>query len=172
VSVCDVEDLRQKSAGRPLLSLRERKFPGAGQHTERYEANIMVKIQASCPHFLVSNILAAGRYYEEKLGFTIPEYWGVPPVFAMPHRDGFVVMLNQAERLSPRPNGADEIWDAYFWCNGVDDLYKEFCAAGANIVHGPADREQYNMREIGVCDLDGYLLVFAEKIAGSGRAGQ
>jgi len=124
----------------------------------------MKKIVGSSPHFLVKDVITAGAYYEEKLGFTVPEYWGDPVGFAMPHRDGFIVMLNQVDRLQPRPNGGDDIWDAYFWCNGVDDLFAEFRGAGADIVHGPADREGYGMRELGVRDLDGYFLVFAEKI--------
>ncbi len=124
----------------------------------------MVQIQASCPHFLVRDVLAAGKYYEEKLGFTVPEYWGDPPAFAMPHRDSFIVMLNQVDRLEPRPNGNDDVWDAYFWCAGVDELHEELRNAGADIVHSPVNREAYGMRECGVRDLDGHMLVFAESI--------
>ena len=47
----------------------------------------MTKIISSSPHFLVRDVLSAGKYYEEKLGFTVPEYWGDPPGFAMSHRD-------------------------------------------------------------------------------------
>ncbi|MDH3439730.1 MAG: hypothetical protein OEM63_03175, partial [Gammaproteobacteria bacterium] len=97
----------------------------------------MSNIIASSPHFLVRDVMSAGKYYEEKLGFTVPEYWGDPPGFAMPHRDRFIVMLNQVDRLEPAPNGNEDIWDAYFWCTGVDDLFAEFEAAGARIEHGP-----------------------------------
>ncbi len=124
----------------------------------------MSKLVSSCPHFLVRDVLAAGEYYEKKLGFRVPEYWGDPPGFAMPQRDGFIVMLNQGERLAPRPNGTEEIWDAYFWCTGLAELYEEFQAAGADIMHGPQDRELYGMREIAVRDVDGYMLVFAEDL--------
>ena len=124
----------------------------------------MSTIIGSAPHFLVRDIKAAGRYYEEKLGFKIPGYWGDPPVFAMPQRDNFIVMLNQVDRLSPRPGSEEETWDAYFWCTGVDDLYAEFRGAGADLIHGPEDQHAYGMREIGVRDLDGYFLVFAEDI--------
>ena len=124
----------------------------------------MSRIIASAPHFLVRDVLRSGKYNEEKLGFTVPRYWGEPPAFAMPHRDDFIVMLNQVDRLTPQPSGKEQIWDAYFWCTGVDDLYVEFCDAGADIIHGPEVREAYGMREIGVRDLDGYFLVFAEDI--------
>lgn len=124
----------------------------------------MATIQASAPHFLVRDVVAAGRYYEEKLGFRIPEYWGDPPRFAMPHRDAFIIMLNQVDRIPPRPCGAENIWDAYFWCRGLSDIYDEFKRSGADIVHGPEDRPSYSMREIAVRDLDGYMLVFAESL--------
>lgn len=124
----------------------------------------MTKILASSAQFLVRDVVAAGRYYEDRLGFRIPEYWGDPPRFAMPHRDGIIVMLHQVDRLEPRPNGGDNVWDAYFWCSGISQLHKEFCAAGADIVHGPTDRNEYAMRELAVRDLDGYMLVFAENI--------
>ena len=124
----------------------------------------MSEIIASSPHFLVRDVVSAGQYYEEKLGFSVPEYWGDPPAFAMPHRDRFIVMLNQVDRLQPAPNGNESIWDAYFWCTGVDALFAEFETAGALIEHGPENRAGYGMREIGVRNLDGYFLVFAEDI--------
>jgi len=124
----------------------------------------MSKIKGSCPHFIVADVVAASEYYRDKFGFIIPEYWGDPPAFAMVHRDNFIVMLNQVDRLSPRPNGTEEIWDAYFWCTGVDALCDEFTASGADIFHGPTNRDGYGMREIAVRDLDGYLLVFAAEM--------
>ena len=33
-----------------------------------------------------------------------------------------------------------------------------------DIVHGPEDRESYGLKEIGVRDPDGYMLVFAEDL--------
>jgi predicted lactoylglutathione lyase len=126
----------------------------------------MTKIIASSPHFLVKDVVAACACYQDKLGFTIPEYWGEPPTFAMPRRDKFIVMLNQVGCVPPHPNGKEEIWDAYFWCNGVDELFDEFTQSGADIFHEPVNREVYGMREIAVRDLDGYLLVFAEEIEG------
>jgi len=124
----------------------------------------MKKIVGSSPHFLVRDIKAAGTYYQDKLGFTVPGYWGDPPTFAMPHRDNFIVMLNQVDRLTPAPNGNNDVWDAYFWCKGVDELYEEYLESGADIFHEPVNRDLYGNREIGVRDVDGYLLVFAEEL--------
>jgi predicted lactoylglutathione lyase len=123
----------------------------------------MARILASSPHFLVRDLATAGRYYEEKLGFKIAEYWGDPPVFAMPNRDGIIVMLNQVDELELQPNGQNEIWDAYFWCSDVEELYAEFRETGADIMHRPEFRQRYRMREMAVRDLDGYMLVFAQR---------
>lgn len=124
----------------------------------------MKKISASSPYFLVRSVVDAGQYYEQKLGFKVPEYWGDPPNFAMPQRDNFRIMLDQVDRRPPNPNGKEGVWDAYFWCTGVDDFYEEFLESGAEIFHEPTNRALYGMREVAVRDLDGYLLVFAENI--------
>ena len=82
----------------------------------------------------------------------------------MPSRDGFVVMLNQAEGRPPRPNGLADCWDAYFWVDAVDAFHEAVRARGADIVHGPEVRELYGMKEVGIRDPDGYMLVFAEDV--------
>ena len=62
-----------------------------------------MKIQSSAPHFFVRDIHVSVRYYVDVLGFDEPDLWGKPPVFAMPSRDGFIVMLNQADGIDPAP---------------------------------------------------------------------
>ncbi len=122
-----------------------------------------MKVIESAPHFFVTDIHRSVRFYVDVLGFAEPELWGDPPGFAMPHRDGFIVMLNQASADHVNPNGRRNGWDAYFWCQGVDAFY-ESIRNRAEIVHGPEDRALYGMREIGVRDPDGYMLVFAEDL--------
>lgn len=124
----------------------------------------MSKIIASCPHFFVKDLRAAVDHYHEVFGFTKPSLWGDPPGFAMPSRDGFIVMLNQVDDIEPRPNGLKDCWDAYFWCVGVDELFEDFRRRGATVAYEPADQELYGMREFAVRDLDGYLLAFAEDL--------
>lgn len=119
----------------------------------------MPQLNASCPHFLVSNLAAALDYYVEVLGFERPPLWGEPPGFAMPTRDNYVVMLNQADGLSPRPNG-EGIWDAYFWCDDADALHAELTSRNAVIEYAPLDRPLYGMREFAVRDTDGHVLAF------------
>ena len=126
-----------------------------------------MKIQASSPHFFVSDLTRSVRFYVDVLGFDEPRLWGEPPCFAMPSRDGFIVMLNQADGKTPRPNGLSDCWDAYFWCDCIDQLHETLISHDADIVHGPEVREYYGMKEIGVRDPDGYMLVFAHDMVES-----
>lgn len=123
----------------------------------------MPRLTGSAPHFLVADVVAAVDFYVEVLGFERPPLWGDPPVFALPSRDGYIVMLNQVEARQPTPLGHD-IWDAYFWCDDADALCAQFLARGASIDYGPLDRPEYGNREFGLRDPDGYLLAFASDL--------
>ena len=120
-----------------------------------------MKIRASAPHFFVKDIQRAVRFYVDVLGFEEPQVWG--DCFAMPSRDGFIVMLNQADPDYVKPNGSIDCWDAYFWCDDVDAFF-EAIREKVDVVHGPEDREEYGMREVGIRDPDGYMLVFAHDL--------
>lgn len=122
-----------------------------------------MKIQSSAPHFFVRDIHRSVRFYVDVLGFDEPQLWGDPPAFAMPSRDGFIVMLNQSDEKNVRPNGDIECWDAYFWCDDVDAFWKEI-KDEVRAFHRPQNRDDYGMREIAVADPDGYMLVFAHDL--------
>ena len=116
------------------------------------------------PYFLVRDVVKAAEYYRDALGFSYPRFWGEPPCFCMPHRDGLIIMLSQAKDASIiRPNAKarnDESWDAYVWVRDADALYAEVKPRGANIAYEPMLMEEYGNREFAVRDLDGYLLAF------------
>ena len=94
------------------------------------------------------------------LGFERPKLWGEPPVFAMPERDGLIVMLNQVDGQAAQWK-EDEFWDAYFY---ADALCGEFQARGARFEYGPIEREEYRIREFAVRDPDGYVLAFGSDL--------
>ena len=62
-------------------------------------------------------------FYVDVLDFEKPRLWGEPPNFAMPRKDGYIVMLNQQEGIKPNPNGKHHATDAYFWCQEIDEYY-------------------------------------------------
>lgn len=123
-----------------------------------------MRIEASCPHFFVRDLRRSVRFYVDVLGFDEPDLWGEPPSFAMPSRDGFVVMLAESPDFEPSPNGRRDCWDAYFWVDEVDGFYESLLSREVDIVHGPEVRDLYGMKELGIRDPDGYMLVFAEDV--------
>jgi uncharacterized glyoxalase superfamily protein PhnB len=116
------------------------------------------------PYFFVREVVKAAEYYRDALGFSYPQFWGVPPTFCMPQRDGVTIMLSQTLDTSIiRPNAkarGDESWDAYVWVKDADALYAEVAPRGAIIAYKPVLQDEYGNREFGVRDLDGYLLAF------------
>jgi hypothetical protein len=127
------------------------------------------QVLAASPILLVRDVVSAAGYFRDQLGFTIPRFWGEPPTFCIPRRDGITIMLNQVGVGDEfRPNGAfDGRFDVYFDVRDADALHDEFTARGADIVCPPAD-QPYAMREFQVRDVDGHLLAFAHDISGQG----
>lgn len=123
-----------------------------------------MRIRSSAPHLFVSDVIRSVDWFVDVLGFDRPTLWGDPPEFAMPKRDGFIVMLQQCPEVAVAPHGAADCWDAYFWIEDVDDYCAELRDRGAEIAEGPVDRPHYGMRELTVRSPDGHLLVFAEDI--------
>jgi uncharacterized glyoxalase superfamily protein PhnB len=92
------------------------------------------------PYFLVRDVVKAAEYYRDVLGFSYSRFWGEPPCFCMPQRDGVIIMLSQVTDPSLiRPNSAarEETWDAYVWVKDADALYHEFKQRGAQILYDP-----------------------------------
>ena len=123
-----------------------------------------MRIRSSAPHLLVSDLSRTVDWFVDVLGFKRPKLWGDPSGFAMPKRDGFIVMLEQRSGVEPRPHGDVGCTDAYFWIEGVDEYAAALRDAGADIVEEPVDRPDYAMREMTVRDPDGHRLVFAEDL--------
>jgi uncharacterized glyoxalase superfamily protein PhnB len=118
------------------------------------------------PVFRVADVEAAAEYCRDRLGFSYARFWGEPPSFCLPARDGVHVALELAhEPDDVRPNGADgHGWDAYVWVVDADALFAEYEDAGASIRDEPTVKEAYGMREFTVSDLDGYVLAFGEDV--------
>lgn len=127
----------------------------------------MSKITGSAPYFIVSDLERSLDYYCDVLGFTRPRLWGEPPCFAMPSRDGFILMLSQTE-ASPQPNAVhDGAWDAYFWITDADALFQEFTARGAHVAYEICVQE-YDIKEFAIKDPDGHILAFGQPMNAPG----
>ena len=115
------------------------------------------------PYFMVRDLAQALDYYCDVLGFARPQLWGEPPTFAMPQRDGFVVMLYQAEAAAAVHTNANRggAWDAYFWVSDADALFAEFAAKGALVEYEPCVQE-YEIKEFAVRDVDGHVLAYGQ----------
>ena len=126
------------------------------------------QIRGIAPVLLVRDVVRAHDYFANQLGFKAPRVWGDPPHFCIPTRDGMEIMLNQVKpEDSFRPNADyNGRCDAYFWVNDADALYAEFSANGAELVGAPQD-QPYGMREFGVRDPDGHLLLFGHDTTGT-----
>ena len=122
------------------------------------------QIRMTAPLFLVKDLHASVDYYHDALGFDRPKLWGEPPNFAMPARDGFIVMLRQAAAdMTILPNGSQQgCWDAYVWIRDADELFAEMKGNGAIVEYEPCIREHYDMKEFAVRDPDGYILAFGQ----------
>lgn len=122
------------------------------------------QIFSIAPYFLVRDVVKAAEYYRDALGFSYTQFWGTPPAFCMPRRDGVTIMLSQTKDSSIiRPNAkarSDESWDAYVWVKDADALYAEVAPRGAIIAYTPVLQDEYGNREFAVRDLDGYLIAF------------
>lgn len=125
------------------------------------------QMRGVAPVLLVADVQKTAAYFRDALGFTIPRFWGDPPMFTIANRDGLQVMLNQVEPEDAfKPNGGYEgRYDAYFWVRDADALHAEFAGKGADIVCPPSD-EVYMMREFAVRDPDGHWLGFGHDISG------
>jgi catechol 2,3-dioxygenase-like lactoylglutathione lyase family enzyme len=122
------------------------------------------KIIGSAPILLVADVVAAANYYRDKLGFTFDQFWGDPPNFCMVRRDAHTVMLSQVDdpqKIVPHYKLVDKMWNIYFWVDDVEAIYQEFRAKGA-IIDYELGVKEYNVKEFGIQDLDGYDLAFGQ----------
>jgi catechol 2,3-dioxygenase-like lactoylglutathione lyase family enzyme len=117
----------------------------------------------AAPFLLVDDVVKAGEYYRDVLGFEPGRYFGEPPGFVIVRRNLARVMLRQAPaRPALLTNTAKlaHALDLYIWVSDVAALAGELRGRGARIVSEPEVED--GRREMLVHDLDGYLICFGE----------
>jgi hypothetical protein len=118
-------------------------------------------LRKSTTVFLVGNIEPTMEWYKQ-LGFD-SEYY--PPGFAILHRDGVEIFLQQQPGyVAPVDAGRHEreAWNVYIVTDNVKALHEEYSRRpGLNVSRALCPQE-YGMIEFDVIDLNGHRLVFAQ----------
>jgi len=117
-------------------------------------------IRQIAPQFFTADMAATLAYYRDVLGFATVGTWLEPPVYAIVERDGQALHIRLAD--APPSHTAkyeDELLDAYLRVDGIDALYAEYAARGAEFTRGLGDTP-WQAREFVVKDCDGRLLAF------------
>ena len=125
----------------------------------------MPSITAAATILLVKDVVTSANWYRDKLGFTIVNYYGEPPGFAIIQRDGHYLMFHTVDEKLIKPNWkiADKTSNVYFWVEDIETLYADFIEREATIDYTlyPAP---WGVNEFGVNDPDGYDISFGEII--------
>ena len=122
-----------------------------------------IRIVSAVPTFLVADVAATARWYQQELGFTLAGHFPAqePFAYASLMRGGAELMLlNLADYEKPdlsarRPVG---LWDAYVRLHGVSALYET--VKGKSFVKTALTKQSYGDIEFEVRDPNGYILVF------------
>jgi catechol 2,3-dioxygenase-like lactoylglutathione lyase family enzyme len=118
------------------------------------------------PFLVVPDVTATLEWYRDVLGFEIHAYFLDPEETGNATRDACTIFFNRGERA--RPNAEivpPDLFDVYLYADDVEALHREWREAGAEILHEPIDRP-WNLREIRVRDLNGYVLGVGEPLEG------
>lgn len=121
----------------------------------------MAKLTGVAPVLLVKDIVASADYLREKVGFDV-ELYNEPPTFGIANRDGIRLMIALCDKPTP-PHWkvVDKMWNAYFWVDDADELYKEFIKRGAMIDY-TIYTTPWGTREFGIQDLDDHDIGFGQ----------
>jgi hypothetical protein len=120
------------------------------------------------PYFIVDDVVTTANFYRDKLGFQYERFWGEPPCFCMPFRNGVVIMLAEVNpkgqmrpnNLVPREGGA---WDAYIWVDDAKGLHDEFVSKGVKIERALCEQAYGNL-DFDILDNNGYRLCFGSDL--------
>lgn len=124
----------------------------------------MPHLNEVAPTFVVNDVGATVRWYQENLGFRFDHFPKDEPwVWASMRRDGVEIMLMRIEGFQKqdlsilRPAG---LWDAYIRMKDVREFYNTVKAKLP--IKRDLAQMPYGNWEFEIRDLNGYVLVFSE----------
>ena len=117
------------------------------------------------PELAVADPEVTAEFLREALGFEA-RLWGDPPRYLIAERGEARLHFRRASSTAEiRSNLVREVWDAYLWCDGLDELAGEFQRRGVPLERAPMTTV-YAMREFDVVDPDGHVLCFGAPTRG------
>jgi uncharacterized glyoxalase superfamily protein PhnB len=125
-----------------------------------------VQFNSVAPVFVVSDVGATVRWYEEHLGFTYRHFPEIEPwVWANIQRDGVEIMFMRIEGYK-KPDlshlRSDGVWDAYIRISGINEFYEAVKAKWP--IKMKLRKMPYGDSEFEICDPNGYILTFSDYI--------
>jgi uncharacterized glyoxalase superfamily protein PhnB len=122
------------------------------------------RITGIVPQFLVDDLGRAIAYYRERLGFKLEFVY--ESFYAGVSRDGFSIHLKHSTKLAGERahRKQNEHLDAYVAVSGIQNLFAELQARGAEVVRALEERP-WACVDFYVEDPDGYILCFSEQNA-------
>lgn len=132
------------------------------------------------PMFLVDDVARTAEWYRDRLGFEIGEYFREDhgphnagdhdhpalgeAIFVIVSRDGQRVMFGRTEQRGHGVHSNHDFKhvspDAYFWVDGVEELFAHLKHAGDVAFIYELELMSYGLAEFGLKDCDGRLLTF------------
>ncbi len=112
------------------------------------------KLSHFAVQFPVQDPVEAGKWYENKLGFSIEFEWGDPVDYLVTQRENAVsihFIRTEVKDVEPRT--------IYIFCYDVDAVYEELSSNENMELTAPFNHE-YGMRDFEVRDPYGNLIVF------------
>jgi len=117
------------------------------------------------PELAVADPLITAEFLREALGFERASLWAEGAYLIAGRGQALLHFRRATSTAEIRSNLSREVWDAYIWCDGLDELAGEFQRRGVPLERAPMTTV-YGMREFDVLDPDGHVLCFGAPTQG------
>jgi catechol 2,3-dioxygenase-like lactoylglutathione lyase family enzyme len=125
----------------------------------------MTQILESRCVLAVRDLHTSTRFYVDVLGFQ-RDFGNGSDGWSFLSRDAFKLMLGECPAAKPASEIGDHSYVAYLVVDGVDELFEEVFAKGADVTSGPTT-EPWGLREFGIRTPDGHRIRFGEPVSGT-----
>jgi len=108
----------------------------------------------------VRDLARSAAYYRDVLGFDTRD---LAPGWHFYRRDECLIMAGECPDADRAAEIGDHSYFAYIVVDGIDELFAEISAKGAELLK-PLTDEPWKMREFGVRTIDGHRIMFGSPI--------